>query len=376
MKVLLAGGGTAGHINPALAIAGYIKERQPDAEILFVGTPWGMEAKLIPAAGYAFTPMKVAGIQRKLSLENIKRNAQALWYLINSGGRALEIVYNFSPDIAIGTGGYVSGPIMRRATQLGVPLIVHEQNAFPGITTKMLAPRAECVMLAAEDAGARIKNAKRIELTGNPIRGEVLSYDKQKAREELGLDSRPLVLSFGGSLGARAINEAMLPILIDSAKTGKYNHIHGYGQYGGFVPEQLKAAGVDTEQCGNLSVREYINDMPRVLAAADIVICRAGAITLSELQAKGKPSILIPSPNVAENHQYHNAMALAKRGAAKVIEESASLPEQLMEELSALADDRDKLREMSHNAHKMAITDACERIYNIAMGVIEANKER
>lgn len=370
MRILLAGGGTAGHINPALAIADYFKKMDPEAEILFVGTPWGMESKLVPAQGYNFAGMKVAGFQRKLSLVNIKRNVQAVWYLANSSSRARQIIKEFSPDIAIGTGGYVAGPVLRKAAQMGVPVIIHESNAFPGVTTKMLAKHAQCVMLAVEDAAARIKNAKRVEITGNPVRGEVMTYDKAQARQELGVDDRPLVVSFGGSLGARAINEAMLPILIEGAASGKYNHIHGYGQYGGFVPERLAEAKVDTAACDNLDVREFISDMPRVLAAADLVICRAGAMTLSELQARGKPSILIPSPNVAENHQYHNAMALVNRNAADIIVESGLTSELLMQKIEKLLGDSETLRLMADNAHKMAITDACERIWAIACEVL------
>lgn len=365
MRVLMAGGGTAGHINPALAIADEIKKNLPDAEIVFVGTPWGMESRLVPAHGYAFEPMKVAGFQRKISFTNIKRNAEALWYLANSSRRAKEIVESFKPDLAIGTGGYVSGPILRKASQLGVPIIIHEQNAFPGVTTKMLASRAECVMLAVEDARSRIKDAKRFEVTGNPIRSEIFSYDREQARRELGLDERPMVLSFGGSLGARAINEAMLVVLENSAKSEKYTHVHGYGQYGGFVPETLEAKGVSKAE--NLDVREFINDMPRVLAAADLVVCRAGAVTLSELQAAGKPAILIPSPNVAENHQYHNAMAMVKRGAADIIVESDLDGGKLSERIDKLLSDRAALELMQSNALKMSITDACARIYEIAL---------
>jgi len=370
MKYLLAGGGTAGHINPALAIAEQIKKSDPQADITFVGTPNGMESRLVPAAGYKFEAMQIAGIQRKLSLTNIKRNAQALWYLANSGSRAKQIVEKVKPDIAIGTGGYVSGPILRKAAQMGVPIVIHEQNAFPGVTTKMLSKYAKCVMLAVEDAKPRLDSGVVTRLTGNPLRADLLAYDKGKARAELGLDERPLVLSFGGSLGARAINEGMLPLLCRSAKDGKYNHIHGYGQYGGFVMDELRSAGIDPDSCDNLDVREYINDMPRVMAAADIVVCRAGAITLSELQARGKVSILIPSPNVAENHQYHNAMALVRRNAAEVIEEKELTPEKIMELADSILCDKEKLRLMSENAHKMAITDAGERIYEIIKQVL------
>lgn len=374
MKVLIAGGGTAGHINPALAIAGEIRMRQPDADITFVGTPNGMESRLVPAEGYKFETMNVAGFQRKLSLTNIKRNAQAAWYLATSGARAKQIVEKVKPDIAIGTGGYVSGPILRKAAQMGVPIIIHEQNAFPGVTTKALSKKAKCVMLAVEDARSRLDEGLPIRLTGNPIRHDILTYDKAKARQELGMDDRPLILSFGGSLGARRINEGMLDLLCRSAADGRYNHIHGYGQYGHFVMDELAARGVDPDKCDNLDVREYITDMPRVMAAADLVICRAGAITLSELQAIGKPAILIPSPNVAENHQYHNAMALVRRGAADIIVESDLTCELLNEKADAILSDPQKLQAMAQSSHNMAITDACERIYDIILEVLSAEK--
>ena len=378
-SILIAGGGTAGHINPAIAIADEIRRRMPDAKITFVGTPGGMEAKLVPAAGYAFESMNVAGFQRKLSLVNIKRNLQAAWYLTSATSRARKIIDKVRPDIAIGTGGYVSGPILRTCANSGVPIIIHEQNAFPGVTTKMLAKQAACVMLAVEDARDLIKTDAPMRVTGNPIRADILSYDREQARRELGVDDRPLVLSFGGSLGARKVNESMEALLCRSAADGRYNHIHGYGQYGAFILDDFAAAGVNVSDCGNLDIREYINDMPRCMAAADLVICRAGAITLSELQARGKASILIPSPNVAENHQYHNAMALVNRNAAECIEESELTGEKLMQTADAILGDPDRLRIMAANAGKMAITDACSRIYDIMIETLEgrtaANKE-
>ena len=187
------------------------------------------------------------------------------------------------------------------------------------------------------------------------------------------MDDRPLIVSFGGSLGARTINESMLDLLARSAKDGRYQHIHGYGRYGGFVLDELKARGVELSQCPNLDVREFIKDMPRVMAAADLVICRSGAMTLTEIQAQGKAAILIPSPNVAENHQYFNAMALVDRGAADIIVESDITPELLTEKADALAGNAEKLREMSANARKMAILDSRERIYRIVKKVLQKN---
>ena len=336
MKVLMSGGGTAGHINPALAIADTIKKNIPQADILFVGTPAGMESKLVPQAGFAYTSMSVSGFQRKLTLENVRRNLEAAGHLVLSGVRAAKIIRDFKPDIAIGTGGYVCGPVLRKAAQMGVPVLVHEANAFPGVTVKMLAHYCDCVMLAVEDAKARISADTEFVVTGNPVRSEVLEYDKARARRELKVDDRPLIVSFGGSLGARTINESMLDLLVRSAKDGRYQHIHGYGKYGSFVLDELKAKGVDPDSCPNLDVREYISDMPRVMAAADLVICRSGAMALTEIQALGKAAILIPSPNVAENHQYYNAMAMVDRGAAEIIVEKDITPELLTEKADKL----------------------------------------
>lgn len=371
MKVLMSGGGTAGHINPALAIADTIRKNIPDAEILFVGTPSGMESKLVPQAGFEYTSMPVSGFQRKLTAENVKRNLEAVGHLILSGVRAAKIIREFKPDIAIGTGGYVCGPVLRKAAQMGVPVLVHESNAFPGVTVKMLARYCDCVMLAVEDAKARISTDANFVVTGNPVRAEVLEYDRQRARRELKVDDRPLIVSFGGSLGARTINESMLNLLVRSAKDGRYQHIHGYGKYGSFVLDELKARGVDLGKCPNLDVREYISDMPRVMAAADLVICRSGAMALTEIQALGKAAILIPSPNVAENHQYYNAMALVDRGAADIIMEKDITPQLLTEKADALAGDKAKIEEMSKKAREMAILDSRERIYKVVCDTLK-----
>ncbi len=371
LKVLMSGGGTAGHINPAIAIADTIRKNIPGTEILFVGTPGGMESKLVPQAGFAYTSMPVAGFQRKLTLNNIRRNLEAAGHLLLSGRRSAKIISDFEPDIAIGTGGYVCGPILRKAAQMGIPVLVHEANAFPGMTVKMLSRYCDSVMIAVEDARRRIPEGANIVVTGNPVRAEVLEYDRQRARKELGVDNRPLIVSFGGSLGARTINESMLDLLARSAKDGRYQHIHGYGKYGSFVLDELKERGVDLKNTPNLDVREYIVDMPRVMAAADLVICRSGAMALTEIQALGKAAILIPSPNVAENHQYYNAMAMVNRGAAEIIVESDITPELLTKKADRLAGNRKKLEKMSANARKMAILDSRERIFEVVTDTLK-----
>ena len=376
MRILFAGGGTAGHINPALAIAGYVREKQPDAEILYVGCKGGMEERLVPRAGFEFRGITVQGFRRKLTPKAIGENIVTVKKAIDAGRDSRKIIQEFKPDICIGTGGYVSGPVIRAAAKLGIPTLIHEQNAFPGITNKMLAKHATRVMLAMPAAKKHFKGKCKFVETGNPVRGEILTAEREKARAELGLDERPVILSFGGSLGARIINESLADVIARSASDGKYQHIHAYGQYGKWFPDLLREKGADLEKADNLDIREYINNMPTCLAAADVVIARAGAITLSEIQVKGKPSILIPSPNVAENHQYHNAMALVEKNAAVMIEEKDLTPEKLTEEIEKLASDPERLKEYSENAKKMAVGDAAKRIYAVIIEVLAMDRKR
>lgn len=364
MKVLLAGGGTAGHINPALAIAGYIKKKRPETEFLFIGNRDGMEQRLVPQAGFEIKSITISGFKRSFSPKSMVENVKTVTRTFTSSHEAKKIISEFKPDICIGTGGYVSGPVIRTASKMGIPCIIHEQNAYPGVTNKMLAKSVNKVMLAVPDAKKYFEKADFV-VTGNPVRGDILTADKEESRAELKLDERPMILSFGGSLGARKINEAVADIVARSGKDGRYQHIHAYGKYGDWFPDLVKEKGTYISQCDNLDIRPYIDNMPTCMAAADLVICRAGAITLSEIQAMGKPAILIPSPNVAENHQYHNAMALVNAGAAEIIEESELSGETLMKTVDKMLLDPEKLNTISENSRKMAITDANERIYSV-----------
>ena len=369
MKVLLAGGGTAGHINPALAIAGYIKKKRPETEFLFIGNRDGMEQRLVPQAGFEIKSITISGFKRSFSPKSMVENVKTVTRTFTSSHEAKKIISEFKPDICIGTGGYVSGPVIRTASKMGIPCIIHEQNAYPGVTNKMLAKSVEKVMLAVPDAKKYFEKADFV-VTGNPVRGDILTADKEESRAELKLDGRPMILSFGGSLGARKINEAVADIVARSGKDGRYQHIHAYGKYGDWFPDLVKEKGTDISQCSNLDIRPYIDNMPTCMAAADLVICRAGAITLSEIQAMGKPAILIPSPNVAENHQYHNAMALVNAGAAEIIEEKDLTETAVTEKLDSLLESEEKLKEFSANSAKMAITDANERIYSVMKKIL------
>lgn len=364
MKILFAGGGTAGHINPALAVADYIKAHHPDAQISYIGTAEKLEAKLVPEKGYDFYTIKVAGFRRSLSPKAIIHNISAVKLAATSIMSAKKILKQVKPDVVVGTGGYVSGPVLRAAHQLGIKTAIHEQNAFPGVTTKMLAPNADRVMLAMPEAQKYLKLNKKPVITGNPIRQELLAIDRETARKKLGLCDKPLILSFGGSLGARRLNEAVSDLIKWHNGTDKFYHIHATGKTGyNAMLESLK----DIELSDNIKIREYINDMDICMAAADLVICRAGAITLGELQACGKPSVLIPSPYVAENHQYHNALTLKKDGSAELIEEKDLTGEKLINTVEVLIENKPKLKKMSEAAVKNAIIDANERIYEIIM---------
>ena len=375
MRVLLAGGGTAGHINPALAIAKTIAEKEKDAQILFVGNKDGLEQRLVRNAGFDIKSISISGFKRSLSPKAMVHNAKTAFRAVSASSASAKIIKEFKPDICIGTGGYVSGPVMRAAQKLKIPVIIHEQNAFPGVTTKMLSKKAEYVMLAVDAARKHFDGEPNFVLTGNPIRPEVLRADEAKAKAELCKDSKPLVLSFGGSMGARKINESLVDVISRSGKDGRYHHIHAYGKYGKWFPDLLKENGVDCDTCDNLDIREYIDNMAECMAAADVVVCRCGAITLSEVQALGKPSVLIPSPHVAENHQFHNAMALVDSKAAVVIEEKDLTPERLTKEIDSLLKDKNALMQYGKNARAMAITDANDRIYNVVKKVYEKYKK-
>ena len=374
MKVLLAGGGTAGHINPALAIAGYIKEMEPDTEFLFIGNRDGMEQRLVKQAGFPIKSVVITGFKRSLSPKNTVHNFKTVYYSFDSRAKAKKIIRDFDPDICIGTGGYVSGPVILAACNLGYKTVIHEQNAYPGVTNKMLAKSVDRVMLANEDAKSRFTDKAKFVLTGNPIRPSILATKHDEAKAKLGLDdSKPIILSFGGSLGAECINKSMAELIARSAKDQKYYHIHAYGQQGTWMPELLKSKGVDIQNCDNLDIRQYIDNMNDCLAACDLVVSRAGAITLSEIQAKGRPAVLIPSPFVAENHQYHNAMSMVNKKAAKLIEQADLSGKLLIETVDSMLTDKSVLEEYRKNAQQMAITDANERIYKTVKEVLSEN---
>ncbi len=358
-KILISGGGTGGHIFPALSIANAIK-RRTDADILFVGADNRMEMEKVPAAGYEIIGLPVAGFDRK----NMLKNFSVLFKLFKSVNMARKIVKDFKPDIAVGVGGYASGPTLKAAQRAGVPTLVQEQNSYAGVTNKLLAAYADRICVAYEGMEAFFPKEK-IVLTGNPVRKDLTDRmcDREKARASFGLNpEKPTVLVVGGSLGARTLNESLeagLHRFLDAGlqviwQTGKY-----FGNRGQIAAKGLQGA----------VVTEFITDMGAAYAAADLVVSRAGAGSISELQILGKPCVLVPSPNVAEDHQTKNALALVHKDAAVMVTDGEAR-KKLVGTVLDLASDKQRLKAMSENISAMALRDSDERIVDEILKII------
>ena len=375
MRVLIAAGGTAGHINPALAIAGALRAARPDAEIHFAGRREGMEFGLVREAGYPFHHIEVNGIQRRLTPQNVVRNLQAIWHLALSGPRAKAILKEVRPDLVIGCGGYVSGPVVHCAARMGIHTAIHEQNAFPGVTNKLLARDVDIVFAAVPAAVEKLGAPDKTLVVGNPVRPEIFTQNRAEERARLAAGDKTVILSFGGSLGARRINEVVADLVAWEQKTHPHAtlHLHATGSRGVELFRQLgQQKGFAPGQ--DLVVSEYIRNMPQLLAAADLVISRAGALTLAELQAAGRASILIPSPNVAENHQYYNALELQKAGAALVIEEKNLTGEGLIQAVESLLAEPGRLEVMGKMARAMAEPESLNKITARLLRLVDEGK--
>ena len=364
MNFLFTCGGTAGHINPALAVAGVLRDRMPDCGILFVGANGKMETDLVPRAGYDIVTVEVTNIHRSLKPSEIAYNFRSLHNARQATKDARKIIEEFKPDVAIGTGGYVCFPVLKAAAQLGIPTIVHESNAVPGLTTKGLSKVVDRVMVGFEESRSHYDHPEKVVVTGTPVRGDFFRYTRQEAREKLGLtDERPLLLSYWGSLGAEVMNRKMSEFIARECYDGApFHHIHGAGRDYGWMQEEIGRRGLALEGTG-IEVREYIYDMPLVMAAADVVLCRAGASTISELTAIAKPSILVPSPNVTANHQEKNARVLADQGAAVLLLERDCVENTLYDAADHLLRDRRRRDDMVRALTAMAVPDAGEKIY-------------
>ena len=338
MNVIFTCGGTGGHINPAIAVANIVAERHPDANILFIGAEGHMEEQLVPQAGYQLKTLPGSGLSRSLSLAGIKKNAKAIKCVLGAVSRCKKIIKEFDADVIVGTGGYASFPALYAGSKLGIPTIVHEANAVPGLTTKLAANIATRVLVCFEESRKYYKKPEEVEVVGMPVRKEFLETTREAARAELGLTDEKLVVSAFGSQGASAMNRAMADLMaLEQEKGFPFHHIHATGTFGKeWMPALVKEKGVDFENCPTIDIREYIYNMPTLVAAADVIIGRSGSATCNELAAAGAPCILIPSPNVTNDHQTKNAKVLADCGGAVLLPEGEASAQRIYDEVMAL----------------------------------------
>lgn len=363
MKVVIAAAGTGGHINPGIAIANKIKQEEPQSQILFIGTNRGLENDLVPRSGYDLKTIDAYGIQRKLTLENIKR----LYHTIHSIKVAKEILKEFKPDVVIGTGGYICVPVMLAANSLKIPIVLHESNAFPGVATKLLCKKANVVLVAFEDAKTRLTKAKKIVVTGTPTKVKELKLteeEKKEIKKECGLKSdKPVVLVFGGSQGAQSINNSVLNIILNQCNL-EYQIMWAVGpaQYD-VIKSELEDKGKDINNIKNVKILPYIYNMEQIMNVIDLMVCRSGAMTITEIANVGKPAIFIPYPYATENHQEYNAKVLQKQGAAKIILDKNLNENNLKQAIEDIINDKQKQSIMGENAKKVSIQNVEDKIY-------------
>ena len=366
MNLIFTCGGTAGHINPAIAVAKMMQERYPDSKILFIGATGHMEEKLVPQAGFEVKCLPGSGLSRKLNFAGIKKNIYAVKCVLDAVKECKRTFREFKPDVVIGTGGYASFPALYAAQSMGIPTCVHEANAVPGVTTKMAANKASRVLVAFEESVQYYKHPEKVEVVGMPVRQEFLYTTKEQARAELGLSGHVVVSAFG-SQGAKVMNETMADMMpLEQKDNFPFHHIHATGSFGKeWMPKRVKDNGVDYENIPALDIREYIYNMPTVMAAADVIIGRAGSATCNEIAASGTPCILIPSPNVTNNHQEKNARVLEEGGGAVVVLEKDCSPEKMYELVRDLLANETRREEMSRKLHAMVHLNSTERICDI-----------
>ena len=333
MNLIFTCGGTAGHINPAIAVANQLREKYQDCKILFIGAEGHMEEKLVPQAGYELKCLPGSGLSRRLNAAGIKQNVRAVKCVLEAVKECKRLFREFKPDVIIGTGGYASFPALYAGSSMGIPVCVHESNAVPGVTTKLAARLADRVLVCFEESRAMYPDPAKVEVVGMPVRREFLYGDRAAARKELGIGDEPVVLSAFGSLGAKRMNEMVAELFCMEKEAGfPFHHIHATGSFGWeWMPELLEKDGLDLAHTSSIDVREYIYDMPLEMAAADVVISRSGAATCNEIGVSGTPAILMPSPNVTNNHQEHNARVLSDRNAAVTILEKDCTARRVME---------------------------------------------
>ena len=375
MKFLFACGGTGGHINPAVAAAQRLTALMPDSGCLFVGASDNMEMELVPREGFPIRGIQVGNLHRSMKPSEMLHNLRSAGMVFTSIRAAKRIIREFQPNVVLGTGGYVCFPVLRAASMLGIPTVLHEANAYPGLTTRMLEPHTDRMLVAFEEGKNGYRHPEKVLTVGMPIRAGFREQDRETARRKLGLDERPFVLSFGGSLGAKKLNEAVAVLAAENEKTGRFRLLHATG--GGdegmkTMTERLKALGVTAPKYSEF--RPYIYDMPQVMAAADLLICRAGASTLGEVCAVGRAAILVPYPHATGNHQEKNAGVLVSAGGASLLRDADCTPEALIQEVNRLCADPVLLREMGARLKALDRPDSLDRIVSEALCLTEARK--
>ena len=370
-RVIFTCGGTAGHVNPAIALAQLMRDKDPETEFLFVGAERGLEKELIPKAGYDFRTVHISSFHRSFKPREIRHNLISVCNLLRAPREARAILREFSPDAVIGTGGYASYPMVKTAAKAGIPTVVHESNMVPGLTTEMLEPYADRILVGFESCRRHYRHPEKVMVTGTPVRGDFFELTREEAKRKLGVDDgRPLIVSFWGSLGASGMNRQMADFLALEAKKEPFHHIHGAGEAGYLaLLAQLREKGVDLKDHSALDVREYIYDMAAAMRAADLVICRAGASTISELTALGVPALIVPSPYVTNNHQEKNARALEEAGGAAVLLEKDCSGQALFQAACGILHDETRRSAMERAMAELGIRDAAERIYETIVGV-------
>lgn len=374
MRVIIAAAGTAGHINPGLAIANKIKEEEKNSEIIFIGTTRGLENDLVPRAGFKLKTIDAYGLSKKISIDNIKK----MYKTFKGYGEAKKIIKEFKPDVVIGTGGYICGATISAAHNLKIPTLLHESNAFPGKAVKMLAKKTDTILVSFEDAKARIKKAKNIVYTGTPVKIKRKNYtigEKTTIVKEMGLtETKPIVLIFGGSQGAQKINEAILGILKNRLNS-EYQIIWATGpkQYD-IIKEKLQDENININNIQNAKIVPYIYNMEEIMNVANVIVARSGAMTITEISNLGKPSILIPLPNVSGNHQLYNAKVLENVGAAKIILNDELNKDNLNTQIKEIVLDKSAEKQMAENSLKVSTTDVEDKIYREIVKVIEERK--
>ena len=372
-RVIFTCGGTAGHVNPAIALAQLMEQKNPGTEFLFVGAERGLEKDLIPKAGYPFRTVHISSFHRSMRPREVRHNLISVGNLLRAPHEARAILREFRPDVVIGTGGYASFPMVKAAAKAGIPTAIHESNMVPGLTTEMLEPFADRIMVGFEACRAHYRHPEKVVVTGTPVRGDFFQLTKEEAKRRLSVDDgRPLLVSFWGSLGASGMNRQMVDFLALEAVKEPFHHIHGAGSSGyPAMTEELRARGVDLAAHPSLQLREYIYDMAPVMRAADLVICRAGASTISELTALGVPALIVPSPYVTNNHQEKNARVLEAAGGAAVLLERDCSGQALFQAACGILHDAERRADMERAMASLGILDATERIYRTVMEICQ-----